>query len=200
MNRRDVLRTTLFGALGASTAVAPLSGREFPAGFDANKELERADWKPVFLDSHQNETLIALSEYIIPATDTPGAKDALVNRFLDLLLSVETVESQRAFLEALSYIDGACRERYKAAFIYLDREQQIEFLNLVAYSHSHSTWGEQPADFPAYTHFSKLKDWVVNAYYSSPAGLKEMGWDGSFPHGDFTGCPHDEGGHQHPEQ
>jgi len=192
MNRRDLLRTTLLGALGASTAVSPLSAREFPPGYDASKELERADWKPSFMDEHQNNTLIALGEFIIPSTDTPGAKEALVNRFLDLLMTVEKQETQRAFVEALAYIDGACRERYKAAFLYIPRDQQIEFLNLIAYPHSTSTWGEETEDFPGYEHFQKLKNWIAGAYYSSPVGLKEIGWNGEFPHGVFAGCGHED--------
>lgn len=168
-----------------------MNAREFPMGYDASKELERADWKPAFMDEHQNNTLIAFSELIIPATDTPGAKDALVNRFLDLLMTVETQETQRAFLAALAYIDGACRERYRSAFVYLTREQQLDFLNLIAYPHSQSTWGEEVEDFPGYAHFQKLKTWITGTYYSSPVGLKEIGWSGEFPHGVFAGCEHE---------
>lgn len=195
MNRRDLLRSTLLGALSVSTGIPSLKAREFPPGYDASKDLERADWKPVFMDEHQNNTLMALSDLIIPATDTPGAKDALVNRFLDLLMTVETQETQRAFVEALGYVDGACMERYKSAFLYVPRNQQIEFLNLLAYPHSQSTWGEEAEDFPGHKHFQKLKDWIVGAYYSSPAGLKEIGWNGEFPHGVFAGCEHEGKSH-----
>lgn len=190
MNRRDLLRTALFGAAGVSIAVPSAEGREFPAGYDASKELARADWKPVFMSEHQNNTLVVLSDFMIPSTDTPGAKEALVNRFLDLLMGVENQDTQRAFVEALAYIDGACMERYKSAFIYMQREQQIEFLNLIAYPHSQSTWGEPVEDFPGYNHFQKLKQWIVGAYYSSPIGLKEIGWNGAFPHGALAGCEH----------
>jgi Gluconate 2-dehydrogenase subunit 3 len=200
MNRRDLIRTSLFGALGLTSASPPALPREFSADYDASKELARPDWKPVFVDEHQNQTLIALSELIIPTTDTPGAKDALVNRFLDLLMSVESTETQRAFIAALAYIDGTCMQTYKAAFIYLPQQQQIAFLNLIAYPHSHKTWGEAGEDFPGYTHFQKLKDWVVGAYYNSPIGLKELGWDGSFPHGVFSGCEHAGNDHQEHKQ
>ena len=123
MNRRDLFRQTLLGAAAAASAgVAP--ALEFPADQDASKELARADWKPQFLDDHQNQTLIAFSEMIIPETDTPGAKTALVNRFLDRLLAVETRETQRTFLDSLAYLDGESFERYHAAFVYLTPEQQ----------------------------------------------------------------------------
>jgi hypothetical protein len=195
MNRRDLLRSTVLGALGAAATVPSAPAREFPAGYDASKDLERPDWKPVFLDAHQNETLIILSDLIIPATETPGAKEALVNRFLDLLMSAEIAEIQRAFIAALAYIDGECMRRYNSAFIYVPRQQQLEFLTLIAYPHSLETWGEGQADFPGRTHFEKLKNWIVGAYYSSPIGLKELGWDGAFPHGMFSGCDHSASEH-----
>lgn len=195
MNRRDLFRTALVGALGAAAGPAA-NAREFPPGFDASKELERADWKPLFLDDHQNQTLIAISECIIPATDTPGAKAALVNRFLDLLMSSETAETQRSFVAALSYIDGASMERHRTAFIYLSPEQQNELLSLIAWPHTFERWREQEEnEYPGYLHFQKLKDWISGAYYSSEIGIKELGWDGSFPHGAFSGCEHGESSH-----
>lgn len=182
MNRRDLFRTALLGATGAAFA------REFPSGADATKELASPDWKPLFLDEHQNQTLIALAELVVP-----GAKEALVNRFLDLLMSVEIAETQKAFVAALAYFDGACMGRYRSAFLYLPPGQQIEFLNLIAYPHSHQAWGEKTEEFPGNQHFSQMKDWISGAYYSSPAGLKELGWDGGPPHGVYAGCEHQDG-------
>ena len=198
MNRRDLFRTTLIATIGAAASTPPLAALQYPPNQDASKDLERADWKPEFMDQHQNETLIALSDQIIPATDTPGAKAALVNRFLDLLMSAETAETQRAFFAALSYIDGASMEQFKSAFVYLSPEQQTSLLEQLAYPHTHARWGERETEFPGYDHFEKLKNWIVGAYYSSPIGLKELGWDGSPPHGVFSGCEHAD--HEHHEQ
>lgn len=195
MNRRDLLRTALLTALCGNAAVAESIDRAFSQAPDPLKDLERADWTPLFLDDHQNQTLIALSDLIIPATGTPGAKDALVNRFLDLLMSIEIPETQRAFVSALAYFDGACMERYKSAFLYLSHDRQMDFLSLIAYPHSHQTWDEPVEAFPGHTHFQKLKSWIVGAYYSSPVGLKELGWDGTFPHGVFSGCEHSGAAH-----
>jgi hypothetical protein len=200
MNRRDLLRTSLAGAIGVATLALKARAVERPSNYDASAELEAADWKPVFLDAHQNETLIALSDFIIPSTDTPGAKEALVNRFLDLLMSAKKIETQREFLTALAYLDGACLERYQSPFVYLPRDQQNEILMLFAYPHSDATWTEGVQEFPGNKHFENLKQWIVGAYYSSPIGLKEIGWDGTFPHGVFGGCQHTEGEHSNSSQ
>ncbi|MBO0912658.1 MAG: gluconate 2-dehydrogenase subunit 3 family protein, partial [Acidobacteria bacterium] len=107
LNRRALIRAAL---CAGATALLPgisiaqaIEADLTPAGRgeDGSKALSAPDWKPAFLNDHENETLIALADVIIPATDTPGAKDALVNRFLDLLFSIEPTESQRQFRDAL---------------------------------------------------------------------------------------------------
>ena len=39
------------------------------------------------LDSHQNATVTAIAEMIIPRTETAGATDVGVNQFIDLILT-----------------------------------------------------------------------------------------------------------------
>lgn len=187
MNRRDLLRQTFLGAAAAaSQAVAP--AREFPPDYDASKDLARAGWKPRFLDEHQNQTLVAFSDILIPETDTPGAKAALVNRFLDRVLAAETSEVQRRFLESLAYLDGAALERYLAAFVYLTPEQQTDVVRFMAYPHTLEGWNEEArAEYPGHAHFLNLKDWISRAYYHSEAGMRALGYD-SPPHGEPPEC------------
>ncbi len=190
MNRRQLLRSSLVGAIGAVAAPA----REFPANYDQSRELGQPGWKLAFLSDHQNETLIVLSDLIIPETDTPGAKSALVNRFLDLLLAAETHDTQQAFLNSLSYIDGEARTRFGDAFIYIPRESQIELLEFFAYPDSLDSWGEgQTGDLAGHKHFENLKGWIARAFYSSEAGMKALGWNGEIPHGTLTGCVSGQG-------
>ena len=61
MHRRDLLK------LGASFAA-------IPAAWAA--QAAKPHWRPSVFDDHQNETVIALTELIIPATD-PGTEMAL---------------------------------------------------------------------------------------------------------------------------
>jgi gluconate 2-dehydrogenase gamma chain len=208
MKRREMLRASvLVGAAAAlrpalvkAQAGAPQPSELTPAqsGVDASKDLAGPGWKPVFLDEHQNETLIVLSDLMIPATDTPGAKDALVNRYIDLVLAAETPETQRAFLNSLGYLDGEGMKRFKAAFRYLSIEEQDLLLHSLAYPRNASNWtGEfdRGADV-GYGHFEALKERIMTAYYSSQIGEKELGWDGAFAHGPYQGCEHPEGEHK----
>jgi len=190
--RRDLFR--IVGAAGVAGGMASRTeAREFPTDYDASKELARADWKPAFLDEHQNETLIILSDLIIPRTDTPGAKEALVNRFIDRLLAAEPPDTQREFLESLASLDGEAMARYHSAFRYVPPESQVELLGYLAYPHSLDTWGGASGEeIPAHTHFVRLKDWITRAFYSSEVGMRELGYDGP-AHGVFEGCTHPEG-------
>jgi hypothetical protein len=202
LERREFFRRSLAGGLGVAVTsirlgeAAPHFAIEFPADFNASKDLARTDWKPVFLDEHQNVTLIVMSELILPATDTPGAKEALANRFIDRLLAAESRDIQRDFLASLAYLDGECLKRYRSAFVHLARDEQLEFLELIAYPHSLVTWGENRSEFAGHDHFRHLKRWIVQAYYSSEIGMQELGWDGGAMHGDFKGCQHPQGKHE----
>jgi len=208
MKRRELLRAGVIAGAAAATLRPTLAGAQNPAqgseltpaqsGVDASNDLAGANWKPLFLDEHQNETLIILSDLIIPATDTPGAKEALANRYIDLVLAAEKPETQRAFLNSLSYLDGESMKRSKRAFRYLSREEQDDLLHGMAYPRTGSGWAgdtSAPPD-PAHMHFEQLKQHIAMAYYSSQTGEKELGWDGAFAHGPYQGCDHAEGNHK----
>src|ERR1700691_1957963 len=188
MTRRDLFRQAFLGAAAVAVPGGVAAAREFPSDYDASKDLARDDWKPLFLDEHQNETLIVFGEILIPATDTPGAKVALVNRFLDAVLAVETHDTQRSFLDSLAFLDGESFARYRAAFVYLTPEQQTELVTFMAYPHTLETWDENaPGSYRGHPHFGNLNDLVSRAYYSSPVGMRALGYTG-VPGGVFEGC------------
>ena len=196
MNRRELLRNTLITIGAAATLKIPVEALVFASGDDASRELARPDWKPVFLSAQQDQTLICLSETIIPATDTPGAKEALVNRFLDLVLSVSPAPTQQEFLGSLKWFDTASVSRFKSTFVDLTDEERLDLMNLVAWPHTHVRLGASDPTFSGYEHFRNLKAWIASAYYSSAIGLKELGWDGWPARGTFHGCEHQPEDHQ----
>lgn len=196
MNRRELLRNSLLTVGAAASINIPVEALIFASGDDASRELARSDWKPVFLNAQQNETLIAVGEAIIPATDTPGAKDALVNRFLDLVLSVLPPETQRQFLDSLEWFDTGAMARYKTNFVDLSNHEKQDLLNLVVSTETHPRGGETDPRLDGRDHFERVKRWIAGAYYSSPAGLKELGWDGWPARGMFEGCEHQPNEHE----
>lgn len=196
MNRRELLRNSLLTIGAAASLNIPVDALVFASGDDASRELARPDWKPVFLSAQQNDALIALSETIIPTTDTPGATAALVNRFLDLVLSVLPPQTQHEFLDSLAWFDTGANARYKTNFVNLSDPEKQDLLTLVARPHTPGGWRETDANFDGHQHFERMKRWISSAYYSSPVGLKELGWDGWPARGVFEGCEHQPGEHE----
>ena len=198
INRRDLIRAALFAsaaaALGPQFSFAQaISAGLTPAarGEDGSLVLTDPNWKAIFLNDHQNETLIALSDVVIPSTDTPGAKDALVNRYLDLLLSVQPTDFQTQFVNALAFIDTESQKQFAKDFRDLATGDQIWLLTAWAYPSDSDRWIEaEGKPDPGQQHFERLKALIAAAFYGSEIGLKELGWDGEFTHGPYEGCEH----------
>ena len=55
------------------------------------------DWKPVALDGKQLQAVTDFAEVILPRTDTPGAKDARVERFVDSMIADFVSEGERDY-------------------------------------------------------------------------------------------------------
>jgi hypothetical protein len=205
VSRRDLIRAALLAAGGSAFAARICFAQAIESGLtaaargeDGSKFLSDPNWKPAFLNPHQNETLISVGQVIIPSTDTPGAKEALVNRFLDLLLSVESADFQQRFVDALAFIDDESRKRFAKDFVALSSEDQIWLLTPWAYIEASSRWSgasRKPVTL-GHQHFAYLKDLIAQAYYGSEIGQKELGWDGEFTHGPYEGCEHESEAHK----
>ena len=157
MNRRQLLKQSFAGA----GAVAAARAQKLTA------KASTSAWSPQFFDAHQNETVIALTDLIIPATDTPGAKEAQVNRFIDLMLSESSAEAQRRFLQGLAWLDGYALRTYGAPFVKGSASQQTSVLKNL--------------DAAENAFFREIKRRTVAGYYSSKIGYAELNKGGRVP-------------------
>jgi hypothetical protein len=201
MNRREVLQRLAAGA-GASAALPALGHAVSHAGAHAgtppespalgaalppDPALAAKDWRPKFFDAHQNETVELLSDLIIPDTDTPGARAAQVNRFIDLLLSASEADFQKQYVQALGWLDGHCLEKFGRPFVRLERGQQTEVLTLL------TRQSPDPQIARGAEQFAIIKNSIVYSYYSSEIGsLQELKYDTNPYHAEFPGCPNPE--------
>jgi hypothetical protein len=199
-SRRRVLQV-LAGGVGGSLAVPPgVAGRghQHPSPSAATPPAPAAAG---FLDPHQRETVASLAEAIVP-----GSAGAGVAPFMDRLLAADTQEQQRAFLAALGAIQADSAARFGRPWLALDGEQKAELLRAASTadpSRPPRYWTPgQPVLVPApppapptlRDRFDLLKERIATAYYSSEAGMKELGWTGEMIHVEPPGCRH-TGGH-----
>lgn len=192
--RRDALKKLVMGAGGLTTL--PILGQA-KAALAAMPAIRVPDtdpppaenWEPQFFDAHQDETLIALTELIIPATDTPGAKAALVNRYLDLRYNEETPEHQKEILQALAWFDGRSLSLHNKPFVSLTETQQKMLLEPLA-----EPTTSKPENEPGVKAFTLLKSLTIFGYYTSQIGLdEELKYEGDRLNASFPGaCTHPE--------
>jgi glucoside 3-dehydrogenase (cytochrome c) hitch-hiker subunit len=147
-----------------------------------------AAWTPAVFTARQNDAVIALTELIIPATDTPGAKAALVNRFIDRVLADAPVAQRDAFLRGLAWIDTASRAESGQDIADAAVDRQTALLTRLADEGNHA-----PADAPGVEFFHAIKSMTISGYYSTEIGLRqELGDDGVLMALEFHGCDHPE--------
>lgn len=203
LGRRELLQG-LFAGVGATVAL-PVAGQHVhvtaPALAQAQAKASAPDWKAEFLDPHAFATLGVLCQRIVP-----GSEKANTDRFIDSLLAVDTRERSGRFLQALGALERASLERHQKPFKSLGEAQQIELLTAASSAEpSRKDWiwtpgevlkePERKAEPPTLTlrdHFDVLKGWIVDSYYSSDAGMKELGSTGQMFFTTFPDCTHEE--------
>ena len=115
-------RRELFRLLGAGAVLPAMTPEIFTILRQAQPG---ADYKLRTLDAHQNATVVAMIDLILPETDTPGAKGARVNEFIDLILTDWAIpEERKAFLEGLAGIDKQSSELFGKNFVDASAQQQ----------------------------------------------------------------------------
>jgi hypothetical protein len=136
LNRREALqRLALFlgGTLAASTIAGAMAENAFawtaPDGAGTNNDAPRTGWQPRTLTAEQLALVSSLVEHVIPRTDTPGARDAGVPRFVDDLLTDHYRAPERArFLAGLQGVDVRSLRRFKKKFVATTHAQQVAIL------------------------------------------------------------------------
>jgi hypothetical protein len=173
MDRRDLLRI-----LGAALALPALNGFSAEEAWALGRELHRAldrVNRARILNEAQLRTVAAIAERIIPATDTPGATEARVAEFIDLMVSdwFDAAERNR-FLEGLVQVDARSRHRHGKPFVELTESQQTALLEEL----DGEVQALRAAKLPTDSHFFQQLKWLtVHGYYTSPVGVRqELRW------------------------
>ncbi len=198
LTRREMVQRLLAGA-GAGAAW-PLVAASHPiyehlangAMFEEAEKLGATNWKPLFLNAQQEETLAALAEAIVP-----GSRKAQADRFIDLLLSVDTTEHKKSFVDSLAAFETESQKRFGKRFPALNAGEQNALLTDASTrpAKESATGGDRKEDPGLRGHFENLKGWISGAYYSSEAGMRELGWTEDRVFEKFPGCGHPEGHH-----
>ena len=174
MQRREVLRLI---ATGTALQLAPgkwlAFSREVRALLAESSSLRT-------VTPHQDATLKALADMIIPRTDTPSASDAGVSQFIDLVLTeCYDVPERTHFLDGLSDVDAQSRTLFNKDFTDCSTEQKGKLLTelgakmlegTVPSSRRRSVQRPAPPKTNFYADFRRL---ALTAYYTSEPGATQ---------------------------
>jgi Gluconate 2-dehydrogenase subunit 3 len=126
---------------------------------------------PRTLNPHQDATVSAMADRIIPATDTPGAAAAKVNEFADVMLTdwMDTADKDR-FLAGLADVDQRCRAMFSKDFVDLSPADQDRFLIVLDEEVARLRDAKQD---PSRHVFHQMKQLTVFGYYTSQIGFEQ---------------------------
>jgi hypothetical protein len=184
MNRRELLQRAAWlmgGALSAPAVLGVLNG------CTAKKE---ATWQPVFLSKEQGALVAEVAEIIIPRTNTPGAKDAGVPAFIDVMLKDVYEEGDRQrYVSGLKAFDDAARTAHSKGFVELSKQQQTE---LVRKFHDEAVATELAAEDSRRAYEQRpfilmTKELTLLGFFTSKAGATEVLQYAAVP-GKFEAC------------
>jgi hypothetical protein len=126
VTRRQALARVAY-LLGGAVAAPTVAG--VLAGCGAAVDGEGARWTPRTLSREQSEAVLIMGEIILPTTDTPGARAARVDRFIDAMLGDYYPEAdRRRFLAGLERVEARARDAFGARFGALPAERQLELV------------------------------------------------------------------------
>jgi hypothetical protein len=174
LDRRGLLASA--GLMLGAEVVAPLAralASDTVPGFTPSQ----AQFTP-----DQRALISAISERIIPTTDTPGAIAAGVPAFMEMMLADWYAPGDRDdFMSGLGVFEGYARVQYEKAFATLTAELQDQMLTLAMQGRIQTLGG----DF-----FQHCRQLVVLGYYTSEIGCKQERvyvpvpgrYDGKYPY------------------
>ncbi len=118
ITRRDAIRSCLIITVGA---LVPSCLQE--------KNKPAIAYKHLSIDGNQEKLISEVSETIIPATDTPGAKDTYTHLFvLKMLDDCYNKDEQQQFIKGMKEFEKLSQKKFDKSFVYCNMLQREELV------------------------------------------------------------------------
>lgn len=172
----DVSRRELLSGLAASIFAGPFAAEAAQHAHNMVVEEKKTTgvYKPKLFNPHEYATVRRLAELIIPADEkSKGAVEAGAPEFIDLLCS-NNAELASIYRGGVAWLDRQMERRHRAPFVKAAPAAQTAMLDLIAYRKN-----DGPELGPGIVFFDWVRKMVVDAYYTSPVGVRELGYMGN---------------------
>ncbi len=146
-----------------------------------------AAYKLQFFSPAQNELIDRLSDMIIPTDDhSPGAHEAKVSYFIDLMVANSRKEVQEQWASGLKAVETEAEKQFQKPFLKCSAGQQDQIMAAMA-----ANEGQPTTELERF--FARLKSMTIDGYYTSPIGIhKDLQYKGNTAVAEFPGCTHPE--------
>jgi hypothetical protein len=172
--------------LGATAAPGPARGY----GMDPNltKSYKPGDLWPLTLTDDQRQTTAALCDTVIPADEHSQAASALgVPDFIDEWISApypDQVLDRTVILEGLAWIDAESNRRFGMGFASGGHRERRSICDDICDPRSAAPQFAKAAHF-----FDRFRTLATGGFYTTPEGMKDIGYIGNVPLASFDGPP-----------
>lgn len=196
ISRREALQWVLAASASAAMGSLPLNAADAdpanarPYGTDPllNKSYKPGDFWPLTLSESQRTTVTALCDLILPADERSPAASALgVPSFIDEWISAPYPQ-QRAdretVLAGLKWLEAESDKRFRSGFARASVEQQAKIADDVCHPPRAKAEFAEAAKF-----FALFRNLTVTGYYTTPVGMRDVGYRGNVPLARFEGAP-----------
>lgn len=182
-----VSRRAALKALGTTAALLPALSQDGLLAF-ARIQAGSGASTPKVLSTSDFRMLEALVEAIIPTDErSPGAKEARVTDYIDLLLSESDDELILQWMGGLAALDQEAVSRFGLPFARLDARQLDAVLADISKN-------ELDPGTPLEQFFVMTKHATIRGYYSSEIGIhRELRYKGNQFLQEFVGCATEDG-------
>lgn len=193
MNRREFLQCAAILVTGASASQLGFTLTAQQQTYLATAPNYNRTAVDYFSDA-QRKIVSAMAERIIPRTDTPGAIDAGVPQFIELMAADWFNDQEKAIFEAgLVDMEKRIPAEFGATFDQLDEKQQVNILEAMEDAAGDSPWydfGNVMRDFISDAPFiCQVKELTIWGFFTSEAGATQvlrydpmpMKFDGDIP-------------------
>lgn len=143
----------------------------------------KTDFAYRYFNQHEAATLAVLADLIIPADErSQGGAVGGVEAFLDLVIDSDEVMKTEVS-GGLSWLDSMMLRRSGCRFIDAAPASQKEMLDLIAYACNSSPELDVGIRF-----FALVRRFVVDCFFTSPEGIRDLGYMGNDFLREFNGC------------
>ena len=172
--------------LGAAEPADRPHGKRIGADPVLNKTYAPGDLWPLSFTPAQQAAAAALADLIIPP-EAGGKKPSElgVPAFIDEWISSyydETMKDRPIVLAGLTWLDAEANRRHGAAFATLTEVQQAGIADDIC--------GAKPVKKehkPGQEFFKRFRHLTAGGYYTTPQGMRELGYVGNTPSANFDG-------------